>query len=474
MHQGEPGDILTPALRPLILACCVLASSACSEGPRSVLLITVDTLRADHLSTYGYPLPTAAAVDRLAARGVLFRFAFAASSSTAPSHVSMFTGRYPSFHSTGNYNGQIRLHHSATTLAEVLSARGYATAAIVSNPVLAAAHLGLDQGFDSYDDEMDGKELNREIRHQVADRAVTKAIDRLQAMGPDPYFLWLHLQDPHGPYNPPADWQCPPELLGPDDDRMLAAGSDHSGHQAIPRYQLYGEERRLDEYRRRYDCEIAYFDRQLDRLLSRLEQDHRNTLVILTSDHGEAFGEDDFYFAHGHSVGLDLVRVPMIMAGPGLPRGRQVETPVSNVSLFATVLDLLQLEAPRGPAEPSLAPLIDQPSSSQRPVFVECLNQVGVISGNTFLRRDRHPPEAELWAGRNPNSGGFWKPLGRQVLKLDPAAGEAGEAIAELEARLEDFERRAAEIAPHLKTLGEQAPLSPEDTEALRSLGYLN
>ncbi len=452
----------------------MLAPAAWAEGPRSVVLITVDTLRADHLPAYGYPLPTASAVDRLAERGVLFRLAFAASSSTAPSHVSMFTGRYPSFHSAGNFNGQLRLHRSATTLAEVLSARGYATAAVVSNQVLRAARLGLDQGFDSYDDELAGKELNRKTRQQNADQAVAKALARLEGMASDRYFLWLHLQDPHGPYDPPADWRCPAELRGPDDDRSLAAGTDHSGHQAIPRYQLYGEQRRLDQYRRRYDCEIAYFDRELDRLLSRLEQDRRNTLVILTSDHGEAFGEDGFYFAHGHSVGLDLVRVPLILAGPGLPRGREIEIPVSNVSLFATVLDLLKIKTPRG-VERSLAPLIRKPTRRPRPVFVECLNQVGIVAGNTFLRKDRYPPEAELWAGVNPNNRGFWKPLGREVLRpLDPGLGDTGETVARLEALLEDFERRAAAFAPHLAALVEEAPLSAEDEKALRALGYLN
>lgn len=434
-------------------------------------------MRADHLPAYGYPLPTASAVGRLAARGVLFRFAFAASSSTAPSHASMFTGRYPSFHTVGNDNGRVRLHPSATTLAEVLSAQGFATAAIVSNPVLKAARLGLDQGFDSYDDELEGRELNRKSRERYADRAVTKAIARLEALGSRPFFLWLHLQDPHGPYSPPADWRCAEELRGPEDDLALAVGSDHSGYHAIPRYQRYGEETRLDQYRRRYDCEIAFFDHHLDRLLSRLARDRRwrDTLVIFTSDHGEAFGEDGFYFAHGHSVGLDLVRVPLILAGPGLPRGREVETPVSNVGLFATVLDLLELEAPRGPVEPSFAPWVRGRSRSPRPVFVECLNQVGVISGNAFLRRDRRPPEdTDFWDGGNPNTQGFWRPLGRQVLRpLDPGAGAARETVAELEARLQGFELSAAAAAPHLTALGEEAPLSPEDEEALRSLGYL-
>ena len=297
-------------------------------------------------------------------------------------------------------------------------------------------------------------------------------------MGAGPYFLWLHLQEPHGPYSPPTSWRCPQELQGPEDGRPLTVGADHSGHEAIPRYQRYGEERRFGQYRRRYDCEIAYFDLHLDRLLSRLEQDRRwpDPLVIFTADHGEAFGEDGFYFAHGHSVGLDLVRVPLILAGPGIPRGREVPIPVSNVSLFATVLDLLELEAPPGEVEPSLAPLMHPGAPDPRPVFVECLNQVGIISGNTFLRRDRRPPDdTEFWSGGNPNTGAsFWKPLGRQVLRpLDPSA-TAPRAVTEIEAQLQDFERRAAEFAPYLATLREETPLSPEDEEVLRSLGYLH
>lgn len=102
------------------------------------------------------------------------------------------------------------------------------------------------------------------------------------------------------------------------------------------------------------------------------------------------------------------------------------------LSVFATVLDLVELEAPRGRVEPSVGPLIRNRSRRSRPVFVECLNQVGIVSGNTFLRRDRHPADdTDFWAGGNPNTGGFWKPLGREVLRpLDPGAGEAQETVA--------------------------------------------
>ena len=139
---------------------CLMMVSCPPTVPRSILLITVDTLRADHLSTYGYRLPTSPQLEYLAARGTCFEYAFAASACTAPSVTSILTGRYASFHTVGLLNGQYVLEPGTPTLATILSSRGFRTCAIIGNPVLHK-ELGLDAGFDRYDDDIEGRELNR-------------------------------------------------------------------------------------------------------------------------------------------------------------------------------------------------------------------------------------------------------------------------------------------------------------------------
>ncbi|MDX2438270.1 MAG: sulfatase, partial [Acidobacteriota bacterium] len=204
-------------IRHLALALLVIGICSCRPNPpvapgatttdlRSVLLITVDPLRADHLSAYGYGLPTSPTVDRLAHGGVIFKHAFSGSACTAPSTASIMVGRYPSFHTVGVLNGLFQLNPSAVTLAEVLSANGYRTGAIIGNPVLRAA-VGFAQGFETYDDDLEGSELNRpRTRERTAERVVDLAQTWFDGADGRPGFLWLHFQDPHGPYTPPEGW----------------------------------------------------------------------------------------------------------------------------------------------------------------------------------------------------------------------------------------------------------------------------
>lgn len=491
---------LAPALAVSLLgtACAGCPEREAAAEP-SVLLVTVDTLRADHLPSYGYGVPTARAIEDLAATGTVFLNAFSASSSTVPSHNSIFTGRYPSYHSTGGFNGRYRLREDETTLAEIAREHGLRTAAVVGNPLLQR-RSGLAQGFETYDDRMTGRELNRGIPERYADDAVDRAIAALNALGDQRFFFWLHLQDAHGPYAPP---EMPPQIAATTvagDDLVLPVGADHSGYRAIPAYQVFEEERDLASYVRRYDAEIAFLDRHLSRLLDYLRgrPDRDSILLILTADHGEAFGEDDFYFAHGHSVALDQVRVPLLLAGPEVPAGRTVREPVSNVAVFPTVLDALGIASRAGDvAEASGSDGIPQPSNGPRqgllrllarldrsgsgpsasradPVWVESLNQSGLVLDNTFVRRDLFPPEAPVWERPNPNSGGRWIPLAEQVVRpLDPQLPAPRRSVAELMRALERFERRA-EVARRRLEPGRQAvERTPDETRGLRSLGYV-
>ena len=446
--------------------------------PETVLLITVDTLRADHLSAYGYSLPTSLAIDRLATGGIRFAKAFSGSACTAPATASIMVGRYPSFHTVGVLNGLYQFNPFELTLAEVMSANGYRTGAIVGNPVLRA-EVGFDQGFETYNDKMEGRELNRpKTGERRSDRVVDLAIDWLEVADARPSFLWLHFQDPHGPYAPPEGWD---PFRGAEYDQpgaMLPLGVDQSGYGAIPKYQVLGEERRIAEYVRRYDSEIAFFDDQLNRLMTYLSDRGLldSTLVVFTADHGEAFGEDGFYFGHSHSVGPDQVSVPLLVVGPGVPRGRVVRAPVSNVSVMASILDLVGIEAPEGLVGPSLAGLFGDPGEDVAPVFFETPNQSGVVHGNVFLRHDRHAVDDEaFWAAGNPNTGGYWRPLGREVIApLDPGVGHKNlSSEVELDELLVDFDQDARRARAELEDQRVLVPLPESVLDRLRALGYV-
>jgi arylsulfatase A-like enzyme len=443
------------------------------------VLVTIDTLRADRLSVYGYSQATSPNLDWLAARGVRFEHALAPSSSTAPTHASIFTGQLPSAHSIGAFNSQFALDDEWPTLAEMLRNAGYATAAIVSNPLLGRA-LGLDRGFDHYDDEARG-EGRFAAKGRPAARAVDRALAWLDATPAEPFFVWLHLQDTHGPYAPDPDWICPvsPNTRWP--PLMLPIGRDPSGYRAIPLYQVWDDARALARYAHRYDCELASLDAQLGRLLGRTTWDPRlrDALVVVTSDHGEAFGEDDFYFAHGHAIGLDQVRVPLLAAGAGLPAGRVVTTPVGLTALFASLLEAAGAarEAPAGSV--SLLGLARRErgdrSDEGEPVFVESLNQVGIVWRGVFARRDLRPADdREFWQGGNPNGGGaYWAPLGGSRVRGLAEGTSVSEASARAAlARLDAFAAQVGSAREARQGRRRLLELTPEQQAALRLLGY--
>ena len=450
----------------VVSAVGLLVMGGCDRAPsRSAIVITIDTLRADEI--------TSGSLTRLAARGRSFPYAFAPSSSTAPSHTSIFTGVYPSWHTVGVYNAEVQLHPSTDTLAEILLEEGYTTGAIISNPILFS-HLGLNQGFETYDDRLEGQELNRPNTERYADRALTLALAWLTGNAAEPFFFVAARPGS-------ARSVCPPGRLGlwittgRIEWPRVPRGTRSLGTQAIPRYQVFEDERRVGQYRHRYRCEVAFADEELGRLFELLESDPRfaNTLVVVSADHGEAFGEDDFYFAHGHSVGLDQVHVPLILAGPGVPQGDIVRTPVTNVAIFATVLDYLGVDAPEGTVGPSL--FHPDGNNPPPPVFVESINQLGIVSENAFLRLDRVSPDnTDFWRKGNPNSLGFWKPLGQEFVRpLDPERS-APSSLEGLAQKLRVFAARAETARRTCEQIRRGIILTPQEREALRSLGYMN
>jgi len=290
-----------------VLALLGALASGCGPGAGvdRVVLVTIDTLRADHIGCYGGDWADTPALDGLAERGVRFENAISPTPLTLPSHTSLMTALDPPRHGVRN-NSTFRLDDDFPTLAERMREQGLATAAFVGAVVLDRQY-GLAQGFDYYDDRMAPRRAAGEFgfAERTADRVVDSSIAWLTS-APDRFFLWVHLYDPHAGYKPPA--------------RYLAQRPYHP-----------------------YAGEIAFADAELGRLVDfvRARWDERHTLFVVTSDHGESLGE------HGemtHSLTLydATQRVPLILSGPGLSQGEVERAPARLTDVAPTILALVQ------------------------------------------------------------------------------------------------------------------------------------
>lgn len=363
-----------------------------AAGP-DVLLVTVDTLRADHVGAYGFELDATPNLDALASRGVLFERALAASSYTVPSHASILTSLTVREHSIGYENGGTRLSDEFT-LAMAFRDAGYATAAFVGNVTLKR-RVGLDRGFDRYDDETPQSEQNRPFIFERTAKATTeRALDWIGTQN-GPWFLWVHYQDPHGPYTPPAPLGADPGLrLEPppgEPTLRLNTGERTNGKGGIPPYQALPGLLRLSEYRSRYAGEIRYFDREMGRLFAGAEiaSAQRGLVVLVTADHGESFGEDGYYLVHGHSTTPDQSWIPLVMAAPGLRPARRTE-PVHHIDIMPTLLELAAIAEPDSLSGLALGPYLrsGQPIPD-RLLFSELGHDRSTYFGDRFLRVER-------------------------------------------------------------------------------------
>jgi arylsulfatase A-like enzyme len=339
-----------------ILACGRPTRSASPAPPAttrpgnglSVLLITIDTLRADHLGVYGYRRPTSPHIDALATRGTVFDRAYTFWPKTRGSFVMMMTGRRDS------QNGYSKTHPVLLdfnpTLAGVLQNAGYRTAAVVDNPNLAAQH-GYARGFASYRETWEEKALDTETARS---RAITDAgVSYLRAARPEqPFLLWLHYVNPHAPYTPPPPFDhafVEDEGSGP---RLPAVSGFHGGVKkewAVPG-------KTLGYYVAQYDGEIASVDDEVGRVLAALAASAAapTTAVVLTSDHGESLGEHDYYFDHGEDLFDPCLAIPLVITVPGAPAGRRASEFASTLDLVPTILDAVKVSYPPDLAGTSL------------------------------------------------------------------------------------------------------------------------
>jgi arylsulfatase A-like enzyme/Flp pilus assembly protein TadD len=407
------------ALLPLLLASCSAGRPPAADAPRpSVLLVTLDTVRADHLAAYGRKQAATPRLDALAARGVRFETAIAVAPLTAPSHASVLTGLLPPRHGVRD-NGAFVLPSNLPVVAERFAHAGYATGAFVSGFPLDR-RFGFARGFTVYDDRLPRGDDRRRAPYveRRADRTTDAALRFLGESGARPFFAWVHYFDAHAPYEPPAPFA----------ERFAAAP---------------------------YDGEIAFVDEQLGRLLDAVA--NRPCYVVVTADHGESLGEhgED---THGLFVYDATLRVPLVVAGPGLgPRVSDVLARSYDVA--PTLLDLAAIEALSPIDGRSLRPALEGRAMSDEPAYSESLfAQLNLGWAPLFAWRTRDhklvaAPRSELYdVAADPGE------------TQDRADGDAPR----VEALRRALDAALASVAPA------PAPSADADSrERLRALGYV-
>jgi len=429
----------------------VLIMGCGRDKPRNVVLVVVDTLRADHLSVYGYHRSTSPRLEDWAARGVVFDRAFATSPWTLPTFGSVLTGLWPAQHGAGArlQDGSKKwrrapLSEAVTTLPEVMQQHGFTTAAIVNNTFLRE-RFGAARGFEFYDYD----------KGRRAGVVVDLAQGWLSENGQDPFFLMVHMIDPHLPYFPPEDFlgkfgQVPAEAIEPRGRRKIV--------HRLPELSEVDKE----FLGARYDEEVAYVDQELGRFFRNLEVQGLwdQTLVILTADHGEELF-DHGGFEHGHSMFQEVLRVPLLMWGPGIAAGR-VDSPVSVVDLAPTIYEAMGIEVEN---ELSGVSLWDSLIAGERNARREILAQ------NTLWGREHKAIIS--WPYKlifDPKSGRLQLyDLAMDSLEQQDLAEDKSVVAKELERLL--LERLAGlEASP----VDPAVVLSEEVEEELRALGYLD
>jgi arylsulfatase A-like enzyme len=470
----------------------ITLTCARKEPPLNVVLISVDTLRADRLGAYGYTArPTSPRIDALAAEALLFEVHVAAAPWTTPSHMSLLTGLVPTRHGvTGSDRGLRealkgerpieRLPEAITTLAEALAARGWATAAFTGGATLDP-RIGFDQGFGEYDTSM-----------VKLDRAkVGRVLGWIDAHDEGPFFLFWHTFEVHAPYLAPdfLGDVLPPERARALGERLEAI-PERNGWKAVRAAKRVM--RAYDAYdpevtRALYDGGIRSFDRWLGLFVEGLQERGLwdRTLLVLTSDHGEQLGEegrpapfgDGFYNVHGHALYEELIHVPLIIRIPGVPGGGRITPVTASIDVMPTILDVLDVPAPPEAQGRSLRPLWERREDwTPEAALSESLSEEEEMKS---LRTERYKYLLTIDAASVAERGRSFVPsnAGRTLFDLleDPderrdlvegaGADDQTERVAALDAELREL----------LATVGrpDKGQLSAEARDGLEALGYL-
>jgi len=436
-----------------------------------VLLVSIDTLRADHLGSHGYGRDTTPNLDALARQGVRFSRAFTTASWTLPAHMSIMTSRYP--HQHGVQRKKQRLDAAIPTVAELFRDSGYATGAFVSW-FFVGKRYGFDRGFESFEELLPERESLDGARRgeQVVDAALSWLAARDSHR---PFFLFVHLFDPHLHYDPPEPYA---KLFG-GDSSMPDAGRYERLRPYIEGLQR--EPRRipaalLEQAVALYDGEVRYADDQLGRLLAALESRGQadRTVVLVTSDHGEEL--DDHGSMEGHQWTLydEVLHVPLVLRAPDGPRGRTVNALVEILDIAPTLLAFAGIEPPGGFRGRSLVPWLAAPEPEPEPRLV--FSQIERFNSRSAVRGDRYKLIHTRARGRNAAGASNQERFELYDLRSDPGEHEnlyaaRPEVVASLRAALERWQQDA--LAGEGRSSTPAPAFSPEERAQLERLGYL-
>ena len=394
----------------------------------NVVVITIDTLRADHVGCYGYKQIRTPNIDALAADGARFERAYTVVPVTLPSHTVMFTGTYPMLSGMHDFSGN-KLSPQQPTLASVLKQSGYVTGAVIGAAVLDS-RFGLSQGFDFYFDHFDFsrlEEANLDEMERPGNVVADLALDWLAKNSQRKFFLWMHLYDPHFPYRPPEPYS-----------REYAAQP--------------------------YDGEIAFADAQLGRLLRFLKEKglYQNTVIVLSGDHGESLGEHGEK-THGFFIYNATMHVPLIIRLPGKSAGLTVAAPVSLIDLMPTILAAVGSKIPAPVQGRSLLPSLQAKSGEPD----------RLLYGETFLPR-LHFNWSEL-RGAESAKYHFIDAPRPELYDLTKDPGETRNLLPEKKAVAEEMRAKLVGLIREYsagKEMAEKTGLDPALMERLKSLGY--
>lgn len=421
-------------LTPLFAACFPdrARESSQTRPTTNVVLVTVDTLRADHVGCYRLREVSTPHMDALAHRGTRFDQAIAQVPLTTPSHASILTGTYPPIHQIREVGG-FRLAEGVPTLAGILQRQGYRTAAFVSAAVLSRRY-GLDRGFDTYDDRFaDEREVLPGVVAEIrADEVGRRAVDWIQehirrkpAGQSQPFLLWVHYYDPHFPYDPPEPFRA--------------------------------------RYQDPYVGEIAFVDEQLGKLFGALESHHlmSKTLVVLLSDHGEGLGEHGEQM-HGVFLYDSTMRIPLIIAGPGVPEGRVVTQQVRSIDLMPTILD--HLGVPHG-------------DKCQGTSLLPAIRDGKRVRSHYCYMETLYPKTQMRWSELRALRTEEWKLIlapSSELYHLQKDPAETQNVVRSHPAEADRLQKQVWKVAGPPQTWGavEPAPLDEQTHQELRSLGY--
>ena len=465
----------------LVLACavaCGLSSIGCERGEPtdgdarpSVLLITVDTLRADHLGAYGEAATPA--LDRLARQGMVFERAATPMPLTRPAHFSILTSLYPREH--GVLNNALALPDSATTLAEIFRAEGYRTGGFVAVALLSP-ESGAAQGFDEFGAPQGAKQ-------RAGEAVVAEALDFIAAKG-EPFFLWVHLFDPHLPYGPPEKYRderaSPLSATLPEVSWRKLRDIAERNAGDIPREVL-------DHAKALYRGEVSYVDHWTGELLEAFDRatDPDRSIVVFTADHGECF-EDGIFFEHADCLHEGALRIPLIIRHADFAPGQRASAQVSSIDVAPSILRAAGIDVPAsysGVALQQQDAAVDRYVLIQHPFYQEKTaggrsrrqKAIRSVAGEPTVRilvdeervgivgRDwkfiQAGDQTELYAQ---NAGG-----GEQASSTDGADGRDSLLIA-LRARLQE------QLSRHELNIIDSDQINDELRETLRALGYLD